>query len=221
MMSEKEFLDGFNTLAIYFDFCADNPERLKANASIYYECLKHLEPDEWQMAVNAVLKERVYNSMPKIAELLNHIYGSPEERAVNAWVLVLDMMNKLGDYPSVKFEDDATMHAIKALGGWMAVGSIEVASDSPMNTAKRKEFISAYLANRNKPFSEFYLRGRSEAQNGLGELISLAIISTDGKVKELRGLAAKKVIESKKSPAELAFSDMISKVIDAKRIKAN
>ena len=220
-MSEQEFLGGFNTLAIYFDFCADNPERLKANASIYYECLKHLEPDEWQMAVNAVLRERVYNSMPKIAELLNHIYGSPEERAVNAWVLVLDMMNKLGDYPSVRFDDDAIMHAIKALGGWMAVASIDVASDSPMNTAKRKEFISAYLANRNKPFSEFYLRGRSEAQNGLGEFISLAIISTDGKVKELRGLAAKKVIESKKSPAELAFSDMISKVIDAKRIKAN
>ena len=220
-MSEQEFLGGFNTLAIYFDFCADNPERLKANASIYYECLKHLEPDEWQMAVNAVLKERVYNSMPKIAELLNHIYGSPEERAVNAWVLVLDMMNKLGDYPSVRFDDDAIMHAIKALGGWMAVASIDVASDSPMNTAKRKEFISAYLANRNKPFSEFYLRGRSEAQNGLGEFISLATISTDGKVKELRGLAAKKVIESKKSPAELAFSDMISKVIDAKRIKAN
>ena len=220
-MSEQEFLDGFNTLAIYFDFCADNPEKLKANASIYYECLKHLEPNEWQMAVNAVLKERVYNSMPKIAELLNHIYGSPEERAVNAWVLVLDMMNKLGDYPSVRFDDDAIMHAIKALGGWMAVASIDVASDSPMNTAKRKEFISAYLANRNKPFSEFYLRGRSEAQNGLGEFISLAIISTDGKVKELRGLAAKKVIESKKSPAELAFSDMIRGVMGAKRIKAN
>lgn len=220
-MSEQEFLDGFNTLAIYFDFCADNPERLKANASIYYECLKHLGADEWQMAVNTVLKERVYNSMPKIAELLNHIYGSPEERAVNAWVLVLEMMNKLGDYPSVKFEDDAIMHAIKALGGWVAVASIDIASDSPMNTAKRKEFISAYLANRNKPFSEFYLSGRSEMQNGLGEFMSLAIISTEGKVKELRGLAAKKLIESKKSPAQLAFSDMIREVMGAKRIKAN
>ena len=40
-MSEQEFLGGFNTLAIYFDFCSDNAERLKANASIYYECLKH------------------------------------------------------------------------------------------------------------------------------------------------------------------------------------
>lgn len=220
-MSEQEFLDGFNTLAIYFDFCGDNAERLKANASIYYECLKHLGADEWQMAVNTVLKERVYNSMPKIAELLNHIYGSPEERAVNAWVLVLEMMNKLGDYPSVKFEDDAIMHAIKALGGWVAVASIDIASDSPMNTAKRKEFISAYLANRNKPFSEFYLSGRSEMQNGLGEFMSLAIISTEGKVKELRGLAAKKLIESKKSPAQLAFSDMIREVMGAKRIKAN
>ena len=220
-MSEQEFLGGFNTLAIYFDFCADNPERLKANASIYYECLKHLGPDEWQMAVSAVLKERVYNSMPKIAELLNHIYGSPEERAVNAWVLVLEMMGRLSDFPSVKFEDDATMHAIKALGGWMAVGGIDVASDSPMNTAKRKEFISAYLANRNKPFSEFYLRGRSEAQNGLGEFISLAIISTDGKVKELRGLKAVKLNESEKSPAQLAFNEMLRGVIDAKRIKAN
>ncbi|MCI6661589.1 DUF6475 domain-containing protein [Campylobacter sp.] len=220
-MSEKEFLDGFNTLAIYFDFCADNPERLKANASIYYECLKHLGPDEWQMAVSAVLKERVYNSMPKIAELLNHIYGSPEERAVNAWTLVLDMMNKLGDYPSVRFDDDAIMHAIKALGGWVAVASIDVTSDSPMNTAKRKEFISAYLANRNKSFSEFYLRGRSEMQNGLGEFMSLAIISTEGKVVELRGHAAKKLIESKKSLAQLAFSDMIREVMGAKRIKAN
>lgn len=220
-MSEQEFLGGFNTLAIYFDFCADNPERLKANASIYYECLKHLGPDEWQMAVSAVLKERVYNSMPKIAELLNHIYGSPEERAVNAWVLVLEMMGKLGDYPSVRFDDDAIMHAIKALGGWMAVASIDITSDSPMNTAKRKEFISAYLANRNKSFSEFYLRGRDEIQNGLGEFMSLAIISTDGKVKELRGLAAKKLIESKKSPAQLAFNEMVRGVIDAKRIKAN
>ena len=103
----------------------------------------------------------------------------------------------------------------------MAVGNIEVASDSPMDTAKRKEFISAYLANRNKPFSEFYLRGRSEAQNGLGEFMSLAIISTEGKVKELRGSEAKKLIESKKSPAQLAFSDMMRGVIDAKRIKAN
>ena len=220
-MSEKEFLGGFNTLAIYFDFCADNAERLKANASIYYECLKHLEPNEWQMAVNTVLKERVYNSMPKIAELLNHIYGSPEERAVNAWTLVLEMMSRLGDYPSVRFDDDAIMHAIKALGGWVAISSIDVAGGSPMNTAKRKEFISAYLANRNKPFSEFYLRGRDEIQNGLGEFMSLAIISTDGKVKELRGSEAKKLIESKKSPAQLAFSDMIREVMGAKRIKAN
>lgn len=220
-MSEQEFLDGFNTLAIYFDFCADNPERLKANASIYYECLKHLEPHQWQMAVSAVLKERVYNSMPKIAELLNHIYGSPEERAVNAWVLVLEMMGRLSDYPSVRFDDDAIMHAIKALGGWMAIASIDITSDSPMNTAKRKEFISAYLANRNKSFSEFYLRGRDEIQNGLGEFMSLAIISTDGKVKELRGLNAVKLIESKKSPAQLAFSDMIREVMGAKRIKAN
>ena len=103
----------------------------------------------------------------------------------------------------------------------MAVGSIDITSDSPMNTAKRKEFISAYLANRNKPFSEFYLRGRSEAQNGLGEFMSLAIISTEGKVKKLEGLNAVKLIESKKSPAQLAFNEMVRGVIDAKRIKAN
>ncbi|MCI7076994.1 hypothetical protein, partial [Campylobacter sp.] len=70
-------------------------------------------------------------------------------------------------------------------------------------------------------FSEFYLRGRDEIQNGLGEFMSLAIISTDGKVKELRGLNAVKLIESKKSLAQLAFSDMIRGVMGAKRIKAN
>lgn len=90
-----------------------------------------------------------------------------------------------------------------------------------MNTAKRKEFISAYLANRNKRFSEFYLRGRSEAQNGLGEFMSLAVISKDGQIKYLRGSEAKRLIEAQKSPAQLAFNEMVRGVIDAKRIKAN
>ena len=51
--------------------------------------------------------------------------------------------------------------------------------------------------------------------------MSLAIISTEGKVKELEGLNAVELIESKKSPAQLAFNEMLRGVIDAKRIKAN
>lgn len=220
-MTRAEFSTGFETLAVYFDFCLGDVQRLKKQAQIYFECLKHLEPSEWEFAVNAVLRERVYGSMPKIAELINHIEGSPDEKAVNAWVMVLEMMDRLGDYPSVKFSDDAIMHAIKALGGWQAISSIDVASDSPMNTAKRKEFISAYLANRNKPFSDFYLRGRAEAQNGLGEFMSLAVISKAGEIKYLRGDDAKKLIESKQSQAQLAFNSLVSKAINDKRIKAN
>lgn len=215
MMSEQEFLGGFNTLAIYFDFCADNPERLKANASIYYECLKHLGADEWEFAINAVLRERVYQSMPKIAEILNHIEGSSEERAINAFNLALEVMNKVGDYPSVRFSDHALMYALEAMGGWCAFGAMPTDA-SPMATAKRKEFISIYTANRHRKYGG-YLRGRSERENGANnEFVKYLLVDKAGHITSL----SKEQVEKLKSPEQRAFNALLAREIEHKRQKA-
>lgn len=204
-MTRAEFSTGFETLAVYFDFCDGNAERLKKQAQIYFECLKHLEPSEWEFAVNAVLRERVYGSMPKIAEILNHIEGSSEERAINAFNLALEVMNKVGDYPSVRFSDHALMYALEAMGGWCAFGAMPTDA-SPMATAKRKEFISIYTANRHRKY-QGYLRGRSERENGANsEFVKYLLVDKAGHITSL----SKEQVEKLKSPEQRAFNALIS-----------
>ena len=163
-MTMSEFANGFNKLAIYYDFCAGRDEMLKNQASIYFEFLKHLSVDEWERAISVVISERTYQAMPKVAELINALEGSVEERAVNAFNIAISAMGQIGTYASVRFEDDAIMAAISAMGGWVAFGDIEV-GNTPMATAKRKEFISNYLAFRNKSFARTHLRGIAEIEN--------------------------------------------------------
>lgn len=204
-MTKSEFFDGFNKLAIYYDFCDGRDEMLKNQASIYFEFVRHLSVDEWESAVNTTIRERTYASMPKIAELLNAVEGSVEDRAVNAYNLAIEAMGRIGVYSSVRFEDDAIMAAIYAMGGWVAFGDIEV-GNTPMATAKRKEFIANYLASRNKPFARTHLKGLAELQNESDDGNRYALINKRGEIKEVMRDEVAMI-----SPAQKQFNELIAK----------
>lgn len=204
-MTKSEFIDGFNKLAIYYDFCDGRDEMLKNQASIYFEFVRHLSVDEWESAVNTTIRERTYASMPKIAELLNAAQGSVEDRAVNAYNLAIEAMGRIGVYSSVRFEDDAIMSAIYAMGGWVAFGDIEV-GNSPMATAKRKEFIANYLASRNKPFARTHLKGLAELQNESDDGNRYMLINKRGEIKEVMRDEVAMI-----SPAQKQFNELIAK----------
>lgn len=212
-MSKQEFFMGFNKLAVYYAFMANDTELLKAQADIYYEYLKHLSFDEWAFAVDMTIKERTYQSMPKIAELLAMINGNPEERAINAYNQAIDAMGQIGVYHSVRFEDEAIMIAIAAMGGWVAFGDIEV-GNSPMAIAKRKEFISIYSANRNRKFKLSHLVGLAERQNGAkSEHNRYTLITSSGEIREVERKKVALLSDEQKAFNALLANSQIAKAL--------
>jgi len=61
---------------------------------------------------------------PKPGDLIALIEGNPDDRAVSMWMEVLEALEKIGTYHSVKFRDPLVNVCIAKLGGWMKLGEL-------------------------------------------------------------------------------------------------
>ena len=55
---------------------------------------------------------------PTLADIVQRIEGTAEDRAALAWAEVLRAMRRFGYYDSVRFPDPAIHYAISQMGGW-------------------------------------------------------------------------------------------------------
>jgi len=79
--------------------------------------------------------------MPKPANIIAKLEGSPERSALLAWTEVEEAVSRIGRYETVQFADPVINAVIRNLGGWISLCDQDL--DEPW---MQKEFERRYLA---------------------------------------------------------------------------
>lgn len=165
---------------------------------LYFESLEHYDIEEFKKACRKITTTRVYPTMPKIAEFVEAIEGSLEERAVEAWDEVMSSCAQYGPYRSVSFTDEAINRAVNHIvGGWDKINNCGL--DELVWV--KKEFLSAYKAYAGKELARTRLRGIGELSGCKSEGVHLI---GENKNVSLLEMAA---IESGEKSVEQIFQD--------------
>lgn len=148
-------------------------EALEAAATVYSQQLskpllnlwwtlcQQLTIEEFTQALEAHLRTSQF--MPKPADVLTQSEGTPDTRAHQAWLKVLQAMRTHGSYASVRFDDPLIHLAIQACGGWLHLCSTEA---QDLHWAQRRfadhyAHLEAHPPEHQLP----YLAGRFELEN--------------------------------------------------------
>lgn len=116
MLDKSKFVDLLTGLCEIF-----NKQPSKTIFNVYYEIFKDYSEQRIKNAVVACLKTHKYNTLPKPAELLEFLEESKEDKALRAWLYVIEAMSKGDYYWSIEFKDKIIHHCVEDLGGWMAL----------------------------------------------------------------------------------------------------
>jgi len=87
--------------------------------NVYYQIFKNYSVERIEKAIMNCIKSHKYNTMPKPATILEFLEGSKEDKALSAWIQVMEGIKKAGYYNTVEFRDPIVSHCIDSLGGWM------------------------------------------------------------------------------------------------------
>lgn len=141
----------------------------KARMKMHYDLIfeEGITIGQLESAVKTILKERKFNKMPKIGEILEAAKGqnNVEDKAYVALRELEDAMLRHGPYSSVCFEDKTIMAVVQSWGGWDTVCNMP----SDEWKFKRNEFLKAYPAfKRSNAAAPSYLIGWSEHQQRVG-----------------------------------------------------
>lgn len=203
---------------------------------LYFESLEHYDIEDFKKACRKITTTRVYPSMPKIAEFVEAIEGSLEERAVEAWDEAMNACAKYGPYLSVSFEDEAINRAVNHIvGGWDKINNCGL--DELVWV--KKEFLSAYKAYAGKELARTRLRGigelsgcKSEGVHLIGEnknvsLLEMAAIESGEKsVEQIFQDREMAKLENKSTPKlenkqYSANSEGFTKLLEKARVRSN
>lgn len=113
MLNRDEFIKMLSGLCEMF-----NKQPSEFIFDTYYDILKNYSNEQVRFAVRNCLKSHKWNTLPKPAELLEFIEGSKEDKALRAWVYVLEAIRKAGYYQTVEFKDKIIHSCLNELGGW-------------------------------------------------------------------------------------------------------
>jgi hypothetical protein len=137
-VKREEFGIVFAVMAEYFG--ATPSEGL---TQVYYELLKDLPIENFKRACQTVMQSRVYNGLPKVAEIRETIEGKIEDKVALAFQSLVGTMKRQGAWETIIFQDGAIANAIQGMGGWEAVNEITIDEWR----FKKKEFEQLYLAH--------------------------------------------------------------------------
>ena len=125
---------------------------------IYFNALAEFSIDEVSVAVSAVVKKRVYNGIPKPAEIIEAITGGENVKALMAWDEVLSSARR----SCKKHADPDIENAVRLCGGWHKLG---MTLEEDLHWVK-KEFIEAF-----KDVGHCAYRSAIDAPKKLNELL--------------------------------------------------
>lgn len=101
--------------------------------------------------------------MPKPADIVKHIEGDPEGKALLAWSKFLGAIARPGVYETVVFDDLLIMAVVENMGGWI---KWELVGDKELPYLKN-DFVKLYKSFQITPPARYpnKLIGKAEAQN--------------------------------------------------------
>lgn len=158
---KKEFATKMALIAEVFDD-AKPPTKLKID--IYFKALEKYPIEAISSAVSSIIQNRVFPSFPKPAEIIQEIEGKRENRATEAWMMVIGTVRRIGNYQSVAFADPVIHSVIVQMGGWPQFCAMLVDDER----WKQKEFERLYnvIAEFPRAAHVKYLPGTVEIENG-------------------------------------------------------
>lgn len=156
----KEFSACFALMCEVFEPDID-ANRLKLLRDIYFETLKAFSIAEVREAMTTIMKTRVYNKLPKPAEIYNAVYGSDDDRALFAFVSVVKAIKCVGPYNDVQFSDPVIHTTINMIGGWQRINEV---TDKELKWME-KDFTSAYRIASKQEAHPLRLAGSNSIHN--------------------------------------------------------
>lgn len=137
-MNRERDIKAFIALMAVLGSVFDKEPMSEQKVSIYFECLMDLSIDEIKRAVNHIVRNREYTSIPAIAEIRKAALGTDgdniEMKALAAW----NEANRcliMGEKPSAETAETLRL----AFGGMAGFGMTE-----PDNEWVRKRFVECY-----------------------------------------------------------------------------
>ncbi len=148
-MTHDEFYCIFRVMSEYYGAHPSN-----SLMEIYWQAFKSWTTEDFQKACNAVMFTKKFRDqrqpLPLIPEIIEAVFGKPEDRAALAYHTLVEAMRRIGSWETVIFEDGAIGQAIDAMGGWEYVNGITIEEWK----FRRRDFESLYLAHTNRGDNE-------------------------------------------------------------------
>lgn len=98
----------------------------KASVEIYWRGLSHLTVDDVERGTAAHMQDADSGQyMPKIADILRHVSGNAQTKAMQAFAKVERAIKRVGTWESVVFDDPIIHAVIDDMGGWILLGQCQ------------------------------------------------------------------------------------------------
>lgn len=113
-----------------------------------YAALEKYDLADIRRAINAHVADPTRGQfLAKPADLILHMDGDPESRALQAWTKAEQAIGRVGPHQDVVFDDIAIMAAIEDMGGWIQLCAVT----EPELPFRRQEFVKRYKGYLNRP----------------------------------------------------------------------
>lgn len=158
-MTTNEFYSVFMPVVEYY-----KADLSPAVIALYFEDLERFSEAELRQALRTLRQTRKFSNMPTIAEILEVLEGSIDDKAQLALDDLVFAISRYGTERSICFADKTIMSVVKAAGGWEAVGNLE---GKDWDNFKKFEFPKLYkIYAKPNQTAPLYLKGYHERQNG-------------------------------------------------------
>lgn len=131
---------------------------------LIFEALQRFDIEQVKQGLTAHINDPKHGDFaPKPADIVRHIEGDGDIRALSAWSAVEQAIRSVGPYESVVFDDHRTMAAIEDMGGWIKLCEV-TEKELPF---KGNEFVKRFMGYLSRPPEQFpaKLLGMTEATN--------------------------------------------------------
>lgn len=161
-MDERDSIRVIATINALAEFYKEQLSEIRLE--LYIGGLEDLTADEVDRAAKIAVKSLRF--FPKPVELIELVKGSNTDIAEQAWQIAWNAYLKAGYWDSVLFQDGAIARTITIVyGGWVQFSEASRQLSPEMQQAKRKEFLSTYRRESQRPHEPQRLPGHFEIEN--------------------------------------------------------
>jgi hypothetical protein len=131
---------------------------------LIFNALQRFDLEQIKQGLTAHINDPKHGDFaPKPADIVRHIEGDGDSRALAAWSAVDRAIRTVGPYESVVFDDPRTMAAVDDMGGWIKLCEV---TEKELQF-KGNEFVKRFMGYLSRPPEQFpaKLLGMTEAAN--------------------------------------------------------